>query len=90
MLPKILELLLRKCVRPAIDKVHSDLQRDFIEEPSCMNCALILDEYLRECNDLNKAAYLAFLDAKAAFDVVSHDNMLRKLFNIGIEGKIGL
>ena len=30
---------------------------------------------------------MAFLDAKAAFDVVSHDSMLRKLFSIGIEGK---
>ena len=37
--------------------------------------------------DLNKTAYIAFLDAKSAFDVVSHDSLLRKLFNIGIEGK---
>ena len=41
-----------------------------------MNCALILEEYLRECKDLNKAAYVAFLDEKSAFDVVSHDSLL--------------
>ena len=86
-LSKILELLLRKTIRPAIDKVQSDLQRGFTEGSSCMNCALILEEYLRECKDMNKTAYVAFLDAKSAFDVVSHDSLLRKLYNIGVEGK---
>ena len=52
-----------------------------------MNCALIMEEYLREYKDLNKTAYVAFLDAKSAFDVVSHDSLLRKLYNIGVEGK---
>ena len=50
-------------------------------------CALILEEYLRECKDSNKTAYIAFLDAKSAFDVVSHNSLFRKLFNIGIQGK---
>ena len=86
-LSKTLELLLRKTIRPAIDKVQSDLQRGFTEGSSCMNCALILEEYLRECKDMNKTTYVAFLDAKSAFDVVSHDSLLRKLFNIGVEGK---
>ena len=29
-----------------------------------MNCALILEKYLRECKDLNKTACVAFLYAK--------------------------
>ena len=53
-----------------------------------MNYALILEEYLREFTNLNKTAYVAFLDAKPAFDVVSHDSLLRQLYNIGVEGKI--
>ena len=59
-LSKILELLLRRTIRPAIDRVQSDLQRGFTEGSSFMNCALILQEYLRECKDLNKTAYIAF------------------------------
>ena len=30
--------------------------------------------------------YIAFLDAKSAFDVVSHDSLLRKLFHAGVKG----
>ena len=30
---------------------------------------------------------MAFLDSKAAFDVVSHASLFRKLFNIGIDGQ---
>ena len=32
-------------------------------------------------------AYIAFLDIKSAFDVVSHASLLRKLYDIGIEGQ---
>ena len=46
-----------------------------------------MKEYLRECKDMNKTTYIAFLDDKSAFDIVLHDILLRKLFNIGIEGK---
>ena len=30
--------------------------------------------------------YIAFFDAKSAFDVVSHNSLLRKLFHAGVEG----
>ena len=33
-------------------------------------------------------AYIAFLDAKSAFDVVSHQSLMCKLFHIGIEGNM--
>ena len=36
-LSKILELLLRRTIIPAIDRVQSDLQRGFTEGSSCMN-----------------------------------------------------
>ena len=54
----------------------SVLQRGLTEGLSCMNCALILEEYLRKCKDLNKTVYVAFLDANCGFDVVSHDSLL--------------
>ena len=33
-------------------------------------------------------AYIALLNAKSAFDVVSHQSLMRKLFHIGIEGNL--
>ena len=53
-----------------------------------MNTALILEEYIRDRQDLQMPAYIAFLDAKSAFDVVSHQNPMRKLFHVGIEGNL--
>ena len=50
-----------------------------------MNCSLIVEETIREYKDLCKPVYIAFLDAKSAFDVVSHESLLRK-FNAGMEG----
>ena len=32
--------------------------------------------------------YIAFLDVKSAFDVVSHTSLLRKIYHIGIEGSL--
>ena len=50
-----------------------------------MNTALILEEYIRDRHDIQAPTYLAFLDAKSAFDVVSHKSLMRKLFNIGVD-----
>ena len=58
----------------------------FTRHSSPMNCSLILEEVIREYNDQRKPLYVAFLDVKSAFDVVSHDSLLRKLFHIGAEG----
>ena len=51
-----------------------------------MNCSLIVEETIREYKDLRKSVYIAFLDAKSAFDVVFHESLLRKLFHAGMEG----
>ena len=52
-----------------------------------MNCSLILEECIRDNRDSKLSTYIAFLDAKSTFDVVSHTSLMRKLFHIGIEGK---
>ena len=64
------------------------LQRGFTEKSSPMNTALILEEYIHDRCDIQAPAYLAFLDAKSAFDVVSHKSLMHKLFNIGVEGNM--
>lgn len=53
-----------------------------------MNTALILEEYIRDRQDSQIHTYIAFLDDKSAFDVVSHQSLMHKLFHIGIEGNL--
>ena len=50
-----------------------------------MKTTLILKEWIRDHRDIQARAYLAFLDAQSAFDVVSHKSLMHKLFNIGVE-----
>ena len=83
---KIIETLLRDRVQPLIEAQQNSLQRGFTKHSSPMNCFLIVEETIREYKDLRKPVYIAFLDAKSAFDVVSHDSPLRKLFHAGVEG----
>ncbi|MCG7868271.1 MAG: reverse transcriptase family protein, partial [Candidatus Thiodiazotropha taylori] len=86
-LTKILETVLKETVRPTVEQHQNNLQRGFTPNSSPMNCSLILEEVIRETKDLRKPLYIAFLDVKAAFDVVSHASLLRKLFHIGIDGQ---
>ena len=87
-LTKILELVIRDRIKPLILEKQNNLQRGFTENSSPMNTSLILGEYIRDRQDSQMPAYIAFLDAKSAFDVVSHQSLMRKLFHIGIEGNL--
>ena len=58
------------------------MQRGFTEKSSPMNTALILEEYIRDPNDIHALAYITFLDAKSAFDVVSHKSSMVNLFKL--------
>ena len=51
-----------------------------------MNCSLISEKYIRASKDLKRDTYIAFLNAKSAFDVVSHASSMRRLFQIGVDG----
>ena len=53
-----------------------------------MNCSLILEEFIRKSKDMKKDVYIAFLDAKSAFDVVDHASLMRRLFHIGVDGAL--
>ena len=66
--------------------MNNRLQRGFTQGSSPMYCSLILEEIIRESRDQKQPLYIAFLDVKAAFDVVSHASLLRKLFHVGIDG----
>ena len=85
-LSQLLESILRERIKPNIDATQNPMPRGFTKNSSPMNCALILEEYIRENKDQKKDSFIAFLDAKAAFDVVNHASLMRKLFHIGVEG----
>ena len=71
---KILETVLRQKIRPMVENQQNNLQRGFTQNSSPMNCSLILEEVIREHKDKRLPLYIAFLDAKSAFDVVSHNS----------------
>lgn len=51
-----------------------------------MNCSLILEKYIRESKELRRDSYIAYLDAKSAFDVVDHASLMRRIYYIGVDG----
>ena len=85
-LGKLLEIILRNRLRNILDDQQNPLQRGFTASSSPLNCALIIEEFIRESQDIHSDTFVALLDAKAAFDVVNHHSLLRKLYNYGVDG----
>ena len=54
------------------------------QRTSPLNAAFLVEEFYRENKDLNKPVYIAFLDAKSAFDVVVREILMRKVYLYGI------
>ena len=73
-------------IKPATAEKQNRLQLGFTEGSSPVNCLLVLEEYIRNNKGSKKPTYIAFLDAKSAFDVVNHTSLLRKVYHLGIEG----
>jgi CHASE2 domain-containing sensor protein len=55
------------------------LQKGFTENSSPLLCELLVEGFERENKDLKRTTYIAMLDAKSAFDVVVHANLIRRL-----------
>ena len=85
-LTKILETILKARIQPILMERQNPLQRGFTEKSSPMHCALLVEEFYRNNKDLNKPTYVAFMDVKSAFDVVVHENLMRKLYHNGVGG----
>ena len=86
-LGKIIETVLRNRIRPIINKTQSCFQRGFTVGASPMNSALSVEESYRECKDNGLEMKLVLLDAKSAFDVVRHNNLMRRVYHAGIQDK---
>jgi hypothetical protein len=83
-----LEFLLRNRIREI--ELQNRLQRGFTPKVAPLYCALILYECILEALDKKIPIHVAFLDAKAAFDVVGHTSLYRKLFLSGVRGNLWL
>ncbi|MEW8548000.1 MAG: reverse transcriptase domain-containing protein [Candidatus Thiodiazotropha sp.] len=83
-LTRLIEAVLKFRIKPKLLSQQNGMQRGFTENSSPMNCALIVEEFFRNNKDLHKPTYMAFMDAKSAFDVVVHPNLMRKLYKTGV------
>ena len=45
-----------------------------------------VEKFYRNNKDLIKPTYVAFMDVKSVFDVVVHENLMRKLYHNGVGG----
>ena len=61
-----------------IESQQNSLQSGFTKHFSPMNCFLIVEDTIPEYKDLRTPSYIAFVDAKSDFDVVSYDSLLWK------------
>ena len=84
-LTRLIESVIKSRIEFKLLQQQNLLQRGFTKNSSPMNCALLVEEFYRNNKDLHKPTYVAFMDAKSAFDVVVHSNLMRKLYNTGIE-----
>ena len=83
-LTRLIEAVLKSRIKLKLQSQQNCLQRGFTENSSPKNCALIVEEFFRNNKDLNRPTYMAFMDAKSAFDVVVHPNLMRKLYKVGV------
>ena len=82
---KLIDSIIKARIVEQLDSTQSSLQRGFTAGTSPLNAALILEEARRESKDKKKPFILVLLDAKSAFDVVNHRNMMRRLYHCGIQ-----
>lgn len=78
-LSKIIEKILKIRENGKILLNQNPLQKGFTKNSSPLLCELLVEEFERENKDLKRPTYIAMLDAKSAFDVVVHANLIRRL-----------
>jgi hypothetical protein len=75
--------ILRERIAPIVIAAQNPVQRGFTKPPPPpMNASLLVEEMYRDVLNTKQSSELVLLDAKAAFDVVVHTHMLRRLFII--------
>ncbi|VDI36427.1 Hypothetical predicted protein [Mytilus galloprovincialis] len=83
-LSKLIEAVLKIRINPDIIKYQNPLQRGFTKRTAPLNCSFIIEEYHKECTELNDQIIITMLDAKSAFDAVKHAGLIRRLYQMKI------
>ncbi|VDI04539.1 Hypothetical predicted protein [Mytilus galloprovincialis] len=83
---KVMEKLHLNDNSTIINKIQNYLQRGFTAGISPIFAAIIITELFAEAKDNKLLLILALLDAQKAFDKLWHSSLLRKSYQIGIEG----
>ena len=83
-------LFISNALAERIESKQSQMQRGFTANSSAVNAALIVSETQNEAKDLGEPLRLVTLDACKAFDVVWQESLLRKIFNVGVQGSLGV
>ncbi len=86
-LAKVVERLM---LRASYTLTQSPYQRGFTEEVSPLQASWLVQQAISDANHRAKPVYVAYLDAKAAFDAVYIKSLLRRLFLAGIQGPLWL
>ncbi|CAC5391080.1 unnamed protein product [Mytilus coruscus] len=79
-LSKLIEAVLKIRINPDIIKYQNPLQRGFTRRTAPLNCSFIIEEFHKECVELNDQTIITMLDAKSAFDAVKHAGLIRRLY----------
>ncbi|CAC5361772.1 unnamed protein product [Mytilus coruscus] len=82
---KIIESILKLRIRPISIPLQCTLQRGFTQNSAPLNASFIVEEVNRKSLDLGQLLIIVLLDAKSAFDVAVHQNLMRNLYHLGIQ-----
>ncbi|KAH3738540.1 hypothetical protein DPMN_045177 [Dreissena polymorpha] len=77
-------MILKQRLFPTLEKDLSAFQREFTAKTCPLRAALIVEEVSRDYKDKGEDIDLVFLDANAAFDVMDHHHLLRRLYHSGV------
>ncbi len=89
-LSKILEKLEAPAINIPLKEARSSMQRGFTEGASSVNTAFLVTECIAEAMDNQDPVFITMLDAKSAFDVVAHPQLLDALYQLGVQGRTWL
>ncbi len=89
-LGKVMEIVLVNRRQGQQREAQSDLQFGFSEGLSPAMASLVVREAICDAKEAKKEVYIMTLDAKKAFDVVSHPILINTLFQEGCDPEIGL
>ncbi len=87
-LSKVLESLIYHKIIDFIRPKLSELQFGFVKNKSCLTQLLTAFAIINEATDNKDQVDMVYLDFKKAFDTVSHNELLFKLWRIGITGNL--